>query len=80
MAGDISFGIYLIHFNIVTLVYNLVRATDLNLGWIVFLATLLATFSITIPLAWLSYVYIETPGIALGSAVIRYLNRRNSVG
>jgi peptidoglycan/LPS O-acetylase OafA/YrhL len=43
------------------------------------LATCL-TSTITIMLAWLSYVYVEEPGIKLGKRLLRFLGRPRGLG
>ena len=38
------------------------------------------TSTITILLAWLSYVYVEEPGIKLGKRVLEFLGRTRGLG
>jgi peptidoglycan/LPS O-acetylase OafA/YrhL len=76
--GDVSFGLYLLHFNILTLVYNRIGAVH---GWPAFMLTAAGTFAITLPLAAIANRYIELPGIKLGRQLAGqaagWLNRKS---
>nr|WP_246435866.1 acyltransferase [Rhizobium cellulosilyticum] len=76
VLGDISFPLYLLHFNILTLVYNGVRIAGFDQGWVVFILSAFLTFLITLPLAWLANAYIEVPGIAAGRKAAGFFGGR----
>lgn len=76
LLGDLSFPLYLLHFNILTAVYNGVRVAGVDQGWAVFLLSAIFTFLITLPLSWLVNVYVELPGIAAGKKVADFVNMR----
>ncbi len=78
ILGDLSFPLYLLHFNILTLVYNGVRVAGIDEGWVVFMLSAVLTFLITLPLAWLANVYVEVPGIAAGRKVAGFFGARLS--
>lgn len=59
--GRISFSVYLLHPIVMVLVHPYAE----GYGFI------LAVCGLTLPLAWLSFTYVETPGIALGRALVR---------
>lgn len=61
--GRLSYGIYIIHFAVADLAQMVVvelmpAATPM---WILFAGTFLMTFAASLPLAWLSWRYIEKP-------------------
>lgn len=59
--GRISFSLYLLHPIVMVLVHPYAE----GYGFII------AVCGLTVPLAWLSFTYVETPGIALGRALVR---------
>jgi peptidoglycan/LPS O-acetylase OafA/YrhL len=83
--GDISYGIYLLHFVVLCTVVK--AFTLLQWAWgagvdiyaLAILATCV-TSTVTILLAWLSYVYVELPGIELGRRLLRFLGRPRGIG
>lgn len=64
--GRISFSVYLLH----PIVMGLVHPYAEGLAFIV------AVCGLTLPLAWLSFTYVEKPGIEMGRALVR---RRRAV-
>ena len=83
--GDISYGVYLLHFVVLCTVvkaFTLLQwalGTSVNIYVLAVLATCV-TSTITIMLAWLSYVYVEEPGIKLGKRVLEFLRRPRGLG
>jgi peptidoglycan/LPS O-acetylase OafA/YrhL len=65
--GRVSYSGYLIHF-LVLKQLTLVFPGEPGAGY--FLSILGAAFVITVPLAYLSYLWIEQPAIALGKKII----------
>ncbi len=83
--GDISYGIYLLHFAVLCTVVKAFTLLEWALGVsvdIYALAVLVTcvTSAVTILLAWLSYVYVEVPGIELGRRLLRFLGRPRGIG
>lgn len=76
VLGDLSFPLYLLHFNILTAVYNGVRLSGVDQGWAVFLLSAVLSFAITLPLSWVVNVYVEVPGIAAGRRFANFLDMR----
>jgi peptidoglycan/LPS O-acetylase OafA/YrhL len=74
-VGDISYSIYLLHFLVLCLIAKAFALVHLRLNTIEMTFLLAgATYAVTIPLAWMSYVYVEQPGVRLGKAVVtRYI-------
>lgn len=69
--GDISYSIYLLHYVVFCVIAKGFAVMHLNLNTVAMTFLLAcATYAVTIPLAWLSYVYIEQPGVRLGKAVL----------
>lgn len=67
--GDISYSLYLIHFIVMSALAKIIGAIRAPVD--VLAATLmLATLAASIPLAWIAYVFVEKPGIALGKRLI----------
>jgi peptidoglycan/LPS O-acetylase OafA/YrhL len=83
--GDISYGIYLLHFVVLCTVvkaFTLLQwalGVSVNIYALAILATC-ATSTVTILLAWLSYVYVELPGIEVGRRLLRLLGRPRGIG
>src|SRR5262249_33613634 len=71
-VGDISYSIYLLHFFVLCLIAKAFALVHLELNTVE-MAFLLAgaTYAVTIPLAWVSYVYVEQSGVRLGKEVVR---------
>jgi peptidoglycan/LPS O-acetylase OafA/YrhL len=73
--GKLSYSVYLVHYGIAALLWTLlgnkIPAGDLNY----FLVFLLLT-GITLPISWLTYTFIEKPGIRLGKRLIQRLGRK----
>jgi peptidoglycan/LPS O-acetylase OafA/YrhL len=65
--GRVSYSGYLIHF-LVLKQLTLVFPGEPGIGY--FLAILAAAFALTIPLAYLSFLWLEQPAIALGRKII----------
>ncbi len=74
--GKISFSFYILHFPVVLMLIRhlpdwfVIHSTGGNATLAGFEVWLL-TLAITVPLSWLSWAYIEKPGIALGKLLIR---------
>jgi peptidoglycan/LPS O-acetylase OafA/YrhL len=75
--GKLSYSVYLIHFGIAVLLLNWIgdniSAGDLNY----FLIFLLLT-GITLPISWLTYTFVEEPGVRLGKRIIQLLDRKRA--
>ena len=67
--GDISYSVYLWHFPVLLTLSTALSRWTWPLEYKA-LALMAATTCVTIPVAYLSYNYIEIPGIALGKRVI----------
>ena len=71
-VGDISYSIYLLHFLVLCLIAKAFALVHLGLDTVVMTFLLAgATYAVTIPLAWVSYVYVEQPGVRLGKTIVR---------
>jgi peptidoglycan/LPS O-acetylase OafA/YrhL len=73
--GEISYSIYLLHFVVQCTVAKGIAVAQLhehltisNVSLSILL--MLLTAAITVPLAWLTFVYIEKPGIRLGRIIL----------
>jgi peptidoglycan/LPS O-acetylase OafA/YrhL len=70
-VGDISYSIYLLHFVVFCTLAKCFAMMHLNLDTVAMTFLLAcATYAVTIPLSWLSYVYVEQPGVRLGKATL----------
>lgn len=74
--GKISFSVYLLHFLIIPTVHSfIVRAIPPPLnGWtasLLYVEIFVVATIIVIPFAYLGYILIERPGIAIGEKIIR---------
>jgi peptidoglycan/LPS O-acetylase OafA/YrhL len=74
-VGDISYSTYLLHYAVMCIiakVFTMLQLTAQVEVDTIILSLLLAvlTVAITMPLAWLSFIYIEQPGIQLGKAAL----------
>lgn len=69
--GQISFSMYIIHFFVVDLVskYITVNLQEFMHSEIILIIVFLITLTVSVPLAYLSYKYIELPGIRLGKRI-----------
>ncbi len=75
--GKVSYSVYLLHTTVIYLlspVYARIYGESPSLS-ISFLSCLFLTFAIVVPLSWISYRFIEVPGISLGRRVSRAINR-----
>jgi peptidoglycan/LPS O-acetylase OafA/YrhL len=70
--GDISFSIYLLHYVVLCTIAKMFVILPLNVNTLSILLAV-ATCVITVPLAWLNYIYIEKPGIQLGKISLRQM-------
>ena len=69
--GDISYSIYLLHFVVLCVIAKAFALLQLDLDTVAMTFLLAsATYAVTIPLAWLSYLYVERPGVRLGKAIL----------
>ncbi len=76
LVGDISYSIYLLHYVVLCVLAKLFAVLESQTGIrpnVVVLSVMLAcaTAVLTCPLAWLSFTYIEKPGVKLGKALLR---------
>jgi len=83
--GDISYGIYLLHFAVLCTVVKLFTLLQWTSGvtvdiYVLALLVTCVTSTVTVLLAWLSYVYVEVPGIELGRRLLRFLGRPRGFG
>ena len=70
-VGDISYSIFLLHFVVFCVIAKGFAVIHLNLNTVAMTFLLAcATYAVTIPLAWLSYVYIELPWVHLGKVIL----------
>jgi peptidoglycan/LPS O-acetylase OafA/YrhL len=70
-VGDISYSIFLLHIFVLCIIAKGFAVIHLNLNTVAMTFLLAcATYAVTLPLAWLSYVYIELPGMRLGKAIV----------
>jgi peptidoglycan/LPS O-acetylase OafA/YrhL len=79
--GDISYGIYLLHFAVLCTIVKLFTLLQWASGvrvdiYVLAILVTCVTSTVTILLAWLSYVYVEVPGIELGRRLLRFLGGR----
>lgn len=72
--GKISFSIYLLHLFIMMRLYELVVVPLGLSSWIGAFVLFVGTLGLATPLCYLTYRYIETPGIKIGRAVIGHIN------
>ncbi len=76
--GDISYSIYLLHYVVLCALGKLFAWAQAEAGIHVNVLVLsvviaCATIVLTCPLAWLSYTYVEKPGVRLGKALLGHL-------
>lgn len=71
--GRVSYSAYLVHF-LVLKQLTLIFPGSASVGY--FALIVAGGFLITIPLAYLSYLWIERPAMAFGKQLIQWLNRR----
>ena len=77
--GRISFSIYLIHLFIMNRLYEFI-VIPLHLSPLVgFFVLFIGTISLSIPLSYLTYNYIEISGIRFGRKVIKYIDNIKKV-
>lgn len=71
--GDISYSVYLLHYVVICIMAKLLTVMHIGLGTIP-LSVLLASMalSVTLPLSWASYIWVEKPGIRLGKQGLRH--------
>ena len=70
-VGDISYSIFLLHVVVFCVIAKGFAVIHLNLNAVAMTFLLAcATYAVTIPLAWLSYIYIEQPGVRLGKIAL----------
>jgi peptidoglycan/LPS O-acetylase OafA/YrhL len=76
--GRISYSMYLVHAPLIhrsgglyRAIYSLPGSDTLH-----YAVAALATFVMVVPVAWLLFRYVETPGLALGRVVLRQLGAR----
>lgn len=76
--GKLSYSVYLVHYGIAVLLLNLIgdkiSAGNLNYFLIFFLLT-----GISLPISWLTYTFVEQPGIRFGKRIIRQMESRQAV-
>jgi peptidoglycan/LPS O-acetylase OafA/YrhL len=78
--GKVSYSIYLNHPTCVYLlipVYRWIYARSPSLT-LSFLACVAVTFAVLLPLSWLTYRFIEEPGIEWGKKVMKRINARRA--
>jgi peptidoglycan/LPS O-acetylase OafA/YrhL len=69
--GDVSYSLYLLHYVVLCTLAKLFTLAGLDVAPIprcLLLAA--ATCLLTVPLAWLSFTYVEKPGVRLGKIVL----------
>ena len=76
--GDISYSIYLLHFVVLCVLAKALALMEAKLGFASSTASssilvTMVTVAVTVPLAWLSYNYVERPGIRAGKFAILWL-------
>ena len=72
--NDISYGVYIYAFPVQIL---LIIFGSASLGWIL---NAILTFAITIGLAWLSWLYVEKPALALKDRQLLRIRRNRPAG
>ena len=74
-VGKLSYSVYLVHYGVAILLLNLVGdkipAGDLN-----YILVFLLLTGISLPISWLTYTFVEKPGIRLGKHIIEKMDRR----
>ena len=76
-VGDISFSVYLFHYPVLCILVKLLQLmqnglhVELDPVTLSIMAAVLTT-AVTMPLAWLSFSYIELPGVRLGKAAVTW--------
>ena len=83
--GDISYSIYLLHFVVLCTVIKAFTLLQWALGvsvdiYVLTILVTCVTSAVTIFLAWLTYVYVEEPGIKLGKRVLQFRGRPRGLG
>jgi peptidoglycan/LPS O-acetylase OafA/YrhL len=78
--GDISYSVYLLHFLVLCTVIKAVtllqQASGIRLNiYVLTFALTCVTCAVTILLSWLTYVYVEEPGIEFGKRVLRFVEQ-----
>jgi peptidoglycan/LPS O-acetylase OafA/YrhL len=83
--GDISYSIYLLHFVVLCTVIKAFTLLQWALGvsvniYVLTILVTCVTSAVTIFLAWLTYIYVEEPGINLGKRVLQFRGRPRGLG
>ena len=80
LVGRISYSAYILHFVILEVVVSVARAVSpgiFNRPLAAFILLFFATALLTIPVAWTTFRFVETPAIALGA---RWIRRNEAAG
>lgn len=76
-VGKLSYSVYLVHYGIAILLFNLL-GDKIPAGNLNYFLVFLLLVAVTLPVSWLTYTFVERPGIRLGKQILRRLEQKRA--